>query len=100
MENRRDELNMKLREDGFTHNFESFGHDGWGHCVVCHSTVDVNYPENNDKECPGTRPKRIMLTGLEYDCCSKLTSEDWKKIKAMEEKIVKEINDQIERNKK
>lgn len=95
MENWNNDLNDKLRADGFQHNFGFFGH-GWGHCIVCHSSVEVQYPEENDKVCLGPMPKRLIFSGLEYDCCSQLTNEDWKKINAMKEKIIKDFNDQIE----
>jgi len=91
-----EESKKRLRDAGFEHDFVFFGH-GWGHCGVCHSTVEVQYPEEIDKKCSGPRPKRLIITGLEYDCCSRLTKEDCEKIDAMKKKTVEEINERIEK---
>lgn len=88
------DLNQRSQENGFTHQFGFFGH-GWGHCVVCHFSVDVQYPEEYEKKCPGPRPKRLLFPGLSYDCCSQLTDEDWKKIDAMEDKFIKSFMDEM-----
>ncbi|OGZ95180.1 MAG: hypothetical protein A2676_03555 [Candidatus Sungbacteria bacterium RIFCSPHIGHO2_01_FULL_51_22] len=100
MNERSNDLNDRLRAAGFQHSFNCFGH-GWGHCVICHSDVEVQYPEEKDKKCPGPRQKRPVTSGLEYDCCSILTADDWKKIDAvldaMREKRIKEFDDRIAR---
>ena len=53
----------KKSEQKQEHDFVHYGH-GWGHCGVCHCTVDnVQHPNEFEKICPGERAKPRP------DCC-------------------------------